>query len=152
MSGFGPVFKTMIFFFFCNKEQPSLYRGSTTLREFPHSELALLTSREVWMEQSAIGRNDIAYKNNWKKVLLPWYICVVTAKDDKFHKLVRVELVNHAISYGLNISRRHSPKKGQSWTYSFEWFPDGNVLSNERKYIIHKPELQVKGVAVKITE
>lgn len=66
------------------------------------------------MNGAVSHRNDTAYKNNWKKVLLPRHICVVTAKDDKFYKLVRVELVNHAISYGLNISRRHSLKKGQS--------------------------------------
>ena len=126
MSGFSPVFKRKVVFFIYiySKKSPSFYRGSTTFREFLFSVLAMLTSRQVWMEQSAIDRNDIAYKNNWKKVLLPWHICVVTTKDDKFHKLVRVELVNHAISYGLNISKRHSLKKGQSWLYSFEWFPD----------------------------
>lgn len=115
MSGFSPVFKRKVVFFIYiySKKSPSFYRGSTTFREFLFSVLAMLTSRQVWMEQSAIDRNDIAYKNNWKKVLLPWHICVVTAKDDKFHKLVRVELVNHAISYGLNISKDALWRKGK---------------------------------------
>lgn len=115
MSGFSPVFKRKVVFFIYiySKKSPSFYRGSTTFREFLFSVLAMLTSRQVRMEQSAIDRNDIAYKNNWKKVLLPWHICVVTAKDDKFHKLVRVELVNHAISYGLNISKDALWRKGK---------------------------------------
>lgn len=73
MSGFSPVFKRKVVFFIYiySKKSPSFYRGSTTFREFLFSVLAMLTSRQVRMEQSAIDRNDIAYKNNWKKVLLP---------------------------------------------------------------------------------